>query len=142
MAEQIRTMAEALAQFAKAETFRPVPFYSSEGDFLTVCLSPELYYDERIDDTLTVFRSMKSDDVVGCKLKGVSILVERVVRTVKVEDDKIALSFLLLNAVGKTDAHEELYYDVSERLGTVQIPPEIVRPVPRHSPRHSHALAH
>lgn len=127
MASTNKTLTDALAERnATPLQFKVLPFYSREGDFLSICLTPDRYYCERIDETLTVYRSFSTDEVVGCKIKGVSILFERVVRTIRVVDEQFDLSFLLLNAVGKVDGNENLYYDVSDRCGTVRIPLHLI----------------
>lgn len=64
-----------LTEFLKGRSqkeFRVAPFYSKEGDFLTVFFRDADHYAERIDDRLTVYYSMEKDDLVGCKIKWVT----------------------------------------------------------------------
>ena len=54
----------------KPKGFTPRPFYSVEGDSLTFYFKDEQSYGERVDDFLTVYKSIKSDKLVGCQIKG------------------------------------------------------------------------
>jgi hypothetical protein len=51
--------------------FRPVPHYFPSGDYLTYYVSDERCRARRIDDFLTVYLAEGSDQLVGCKIKGV-----------------------------------------------------------------------
>jgi len=55
----------------KPQAFRPHPFYSEEGDFLTYYFKDEDCYAQRVDHILTVYVSQVSNEFVGFKLKGV-----------------------------------------------------------------------
>jgi hypothetical protein len=50
--------------------FRPKPYYSADGDSLTFYFKNEESYGERVDDFLTVYKSMKTGELVGCQVKG------------------------------------------------------------------------
>ena len=63
---------------AKPRGFRSRPFYSPEGDCLTFYFADEDHHAERMDEFLTVYRSMDRDKFVGFKLKGVAHLLELV----------------------------------------------------------------
>ena len=54
----------------KPKGFTPRPFYSVEGDSLTFYLKDEESYRERVDDFLTVYKSVKNEKLVGCQIKG------------------------------------------------------------------------
>lgn len=54
----------------KPKGFTPRPYYSVEGDSLTFYFKDEESYRERVDDFLTVYKSIKSDKLVGCQIKG------------------------------------------------------------------------
>ena|SRR3990172_3827506 len=64
-------------QTAKPESFTPKPFYSPEGDTLTYFLEDTEFYAKRLDDLVTVYRSTATDRLVGCKIKGVKRILER-----------------------------------------------------------------
>ena len=54
----------------KPKGFTARPLYSVEGDSLTFYFKDDESYRERVDDFLTVYKSIKSDKLVGCQIKG------------------------------------------------------------------------
>jgi hypothetical protein len=74
-------MADQLTRYVrsrKPQPFRPHPFYSKEGDFLTYFFRGDDYYAVRKDGHLTVYLSMDGNEFVGFKLKGVRLLFDTV----------------------------------------------------------------
>jgi hypothetical protein len=72
-------MADKLTEYLQehpCKGFRPVPFYSEMGDFVTYHARGERCYERRIDDLLTVYLSMETKELVGCKIKGVKHLLQ------------------------------------------------------------------
>ena len=104
------------------------PHYVRAGDFVSIYFSQEIAVSRRVDDVLTVYRSESSGELIGCKIKGVSILAENVVNMFKIEEDSIEIRLLLLNAAGPRKP-ERFYYQLSEKCGTATLPlNEIRRP--------------
>lgn len=60
--------------------------YVPLGDYLTVFFSSSFAIAERVDSMLTVYRCKRTGDLCGCKIKGISILAQRVVNEIKIED--------------------------------------------------------
>ncbi len=61
----------------KVKGFTSRPRYFRDGDFVSYYLVDEDHYAERVDELLTVYRSMKDRNrLVGCKIKGVSRILE------------------------------------------------------------------
>jgi hypothetical protein len=63
-------MADKLTEYLQqhpCKGFRPVPFYSEMGDFVTFHARGERCYERRIDDLLTVYLSMETKELAGCK---------------------------------------------------------------------------
>ena len=63
-------------QANKAKGFRPRPYISTEGDFVAFFMRDEDHYAKRVDKLLTVYLSMKTGKLVGCKFKGVRRILE------------------------------------------------------------------
>lgn len=63
-------------QQARYAGFTPRPSHSLQGDFVSFFVKDEEAVAQRIDDVLTVYRSLKDDALVGAKLKGVARLLE------------------------------------------------------------------
>lgn len=94
--------------------FQSTPQYFRDGDFLTVFFSDDIAHSQRIDDTLTIYVSDRTKEMVGCKIKGIRQLVENVRSLIEVEHDGISMELILLSAVGSKPP-KEMYYDVREK---------------------------
>jgi hypothetical protein len=105
---------------APRKDFSPVAHYSAHGDFLKVLVKPDAAISERIDETLTIYRSISSNEVVGCKIKGVSILAENWHTLIDVDSDNIQFNFILLAAKPSAESRK-LYYDVSKAVGSMTV---------------------
>jgi hypothetical protein len=103
------------------QSFKVKPWYSAEGDHLTVFFSPEMCYAERQDGLLTVFISERTGDLVGCKIKGISQLVENIKTTIRVTKDECEMNLILLAASG-TAPHKEYMYQLAEKVVGITIP--------------------
>ena len=85
----------------KAQGFTPHSFYSKEGDFLTYYFCDEDFYADRIDDILTIYRTMDQADFVGFKLKGIRHLLDTLGDfTLQVRDGDGALKLGMLFLAG------------------------------------------
>lgn len=49
--------------------FVPRAVYSSDGNFLSFYIRNDNAYSEQIDERLTVYRSIRNQEIVGCKVK-------------------------------------------------------------------------
>src|SRR5262245_22916350 len=54
-----------------AKGFRPVPHYFPSGDFVSYFFRNDRCYARQVDELLTVYLAFGSDELVGCKIKGV-----------------------------------------------------------------------
>lgn len=76
-------MAETLGDFfdrviADGEPeFRAEPWYNRQGDCFIYHWCADEFYREFIDDKVTIYRSVKTNEAVGCQIKGVSALVKK-----------------------------------------------------------------
>jgi hypothetical protein len=61
---------------AEFEKFEPKPMYSVRGDFLTVFFREDDAYERRVDESLTLYFSESGNELVGCKIKGVSAILK------------------------------------------------------------------
>jgi hypothetical protein len=92
----------------KCKGFVARPHYFPDGDYVTFYLSDERSYAERVDGLLTVYRSMKTDELVGCKIKGVRRLLEDGGNFgVSVKDEGVRLSFLFLIGLSLPEDKDE-----------------------------------
>ena len=88
--------------------------HSSVGDFICVFFNGDDFFEKRVDHVLTIHYSKEDpSQIVGCKLKGISILAKNVLNIVEVTDNNIDFKLLLLNAAG-ADEVKQHYYDLSK----------------------------
>ena len=78
MAERER---HGLAQFLKSEPsvpFTPIPFWEPETDSLIFYFKNEPSYSRRLNPLMTVFLSARDDRMVGCEVKGIKRILDRI----------------------------------------------------------------
>lgn len=56
--------------------FRPYLAISHEADTLTAYFKPDADYSKRLTDHVTLYRSLDSHEIVGCRIKGISGILE------------------------------------------------------------------
>ena len=88
----------------KPKGFTPRPFYSLEGDSLTFYFKDEESYRERVDNFLTIDKSVKSDKLVGCQIKGLARALKLLgdFGLFFVEDGSIRLSMIFIACMAAT----------------------------------------
>ena len=97
----IATKADLYAMFGTpVETFEPFAFYNPDGDCVEFFAKNEKYYGERVDDYVTVYKAVDTDEIIGSVIKNVRSLCKEL--SVKespqieiiVEDDQICIQHL------------------------------------------------
>jgi hypothetical protein len=90
----------ALMQALKAELpakqFAPYCFISKEADAMTVYVEADPDYSERLTEHVTIYRSLATNEVVGCRIKGISGIIEDLPNYIHVDHDGIKLSAIFL----------------------------------------------
>jgi hypothetical protein len=94
----------SLTDFIKSnrpEKFTPKPYYSQSGDALIFYFKGDPSYGERVDALLTVYRSMENGELVGCEIKGVRSILEKLGGFgVNVASPKVDLRLLFFGYLG------------------------------------------
>src|SRR6266481_2965245 len=99
------------------KTFEPSPLYTPEGDSLMFYIKDEDSYHERIDDLLTVYRSITTNQTIGCQIKGVRHKLDELSKflvTVTSQEFELGLLFLAYMAMA---SHDETVRHSYEFLG-------------------------
>ena len=127
-------MAEDLMSYLdgrEATGFEPRPFYSPDGDFLTFYFREDDHYAERVDELLTVYLSMDTQELVGCKVKGVRRILDTLGKLgVLVDDGEVKMSFLFLSgAFSREDARRKRYEEIGTRTKAIRINPKELQTV-------------
>jgi hypothetical protein len=94
-------MAETLMDYLANhpfQEFRSVPQYFETGDFLSYFIRDEQSYAKRIDEYLTVYHSITSEEIVGFKIKGVRHVIEKAGKfRLTCHDGEVSLTFILFS---------------------------------------------
>ena len=59
------------------QQFLPEPWYNRVGDCITYQTSDEAVVADRIDEILTILRSVEADEPIGFKIKGVNAILTK-----------------------------------------------------------------
>ncbi len=91
-----------------ANKFVPYCHLDKTADTLTVYFEGDADYSERLSDHVTLYRSLETNEVVGCRIKGISGLLEDLPNYVHVNHGGVKLSIIFLafrgTASGKTES--------------------------------------
>lgn len=88
------------------QPYKASPRYYSDGDFLTYFIDDRRCVAHRVNALLTVYTM--GDELVGCKVKGVQLLVEKLRSFhIEVTDGKIKLGLLFLSLRGEASDEEK-----------------------------------
>jgi hypothetical protein len=91
-----------------------------EGDYLSVFFCDEPYYADSVDDFLTAYRSLETQDLIGCKIKGLSCLAMDLQHQIAVVDGDVELRLVLQSAMDRSSEADSSvirrwYYDLEQR---------------------------
>ncbi len=87
---------EKTAKVIKREPFAPDVFYNQDGDCIEFVFSPEAYYQKRLDEWVTLYLDLKTDELVGSMLKHVSRLKKMPFFLVTIQHGKVRLDHLFM----------------------------------------------
>lgn len=96
---------ERLREKPMAKDFTPYLEFSKEADALNVYFRPDPDYSKRLTDHVTLYLSLESQEIVGCRLKGISGILEDLPNFVSVDDGERRLRILLVNY--RSEVHDE-----------------------------------
>ncbi|MDA7978180.1 MAG: hypothetical protein MPJ50_05350 [Pirellulales bacterium] len=95
-----------LIERANATGFTPYGDYSEEADAFNVRFLPDADYTERLTDHVTLFRSFENDRIVGCRIKGISAILEDLPNFVHVDDGPNQLLLVFWSFRGGLEGEE------------------------------------
>jgi hypothetical protein len=120
-------MAKDLMKFletAKPKGFEPRPYFGPHEDSLTFYFHNAESYGKRVDDLLTLFLSVKSDELVGCQVKGIRRNLKRLGNfgiAIKHGKVRLDLFFHLLAFLAEKPQQRQKYLDLSQRTKDVEV---------------------
>lgn len=126
-------MAESLSEFVHRTSgqsepgYDPEPWYNVAGDCMECNFRPDEFYACRVDSVLTLYRSIKTEEIVGFQVKAARAIHEILGDfCVEYRDKQMTLGILILGAFYQgrgarmpDSARRGLYDDLRGRLGRV-----------------------
>lgn len=104
--------------------FQPYVEMSPEADALTFYFKPDADYSERLTDHVTLYRSLESKEPVGCRIKGISGIIEDLPNFVHVDCQGIRLSLVFLAFRGGLDDEaRDVFKQLAEAAGDRTLQP-------------------
>ncbi|MBW3598483.1 MAG: hypothetical protein KY475_14580 [Planctomycetes bacterium] len=103
MAANLEALREQLEADAPVGEFEPYMRFSKEADALTFYFKPDREHSKRLSDHVTLFLSVDTGEVVGCRVKGVAEILEDLPNYISVNHDGVLLSVLFLPFRGDVD---------------------------------------
>ncbi len=103
MASELELL-EALRADMPAKQFVPYCFISEEANALTVYFEADPDYSERLNDHVTLYRSLQTNELVGCRIKGIEGILRDLPNYIDVDHDGIRLSAVFLPFRGSADS--------------------------------------
>ena len=100
--------------------FVPYCYLSEEADTLTVYFEGDADYSKRLCDHVTLYLSLETDEIVGCRIKGICGLLQDLPNYIQVKHGKVELSvvFLAFRGTAQDEASKamnDLAREASER---------------------------
>jgi hypothetical protein len=99
-----------LAQFLRdnppAKQFVPYSYLSKEADALTVYFEGDADYSRRLNEHITVYHSIETDEIIGCRIKGISSILQDLPHYFGVKHGGIELSIVFFAFRGGADNQE------------------------------------
>ena len=90
----------ALMQFLKknapAKKFVPYCYVNKQADALTVYFEGDADYSKRLNDHVTLYLSLETDEVIGCRIKGISGILADLPNYINITHGEVELSVVFL----------------------------------------------
>jgi hypothetical protein len=121
-------MATDLKDFLTAQIgdtpFQPYVTISREADALTAYFKQHADYSQRLTDHVTLYRSIDSNEIVGCRIKGIQGILEDLPNFLHVDHQGTTLSMVFWSFRGSLDdAARETFRELAEVAGDMALQP-------------------
>lgn len=103
MATESDPLIEFLRNNPSAEKFVPYCHRHLGSDVLTVYFEGDPDYSERLSEHVTLYRSLETNEIVGCRIKGIAGILEDLPNFLRVKHDGVDLSVLFFAFRGGVD---------------------------------------
>lgn len=123
MADAKNRVLDFLSQHEPMGEFAPYVEVSPEADALTVYFKPDRDYSVRLTDHVTLYRSLDTNDIVGCRIKGIEGLLADLPNYLRVNHDNVDLSFIFWSFRGGVDRAEvrDAFNELARSAGDLKV---------------------
>lgn len=93
--------------------FVPYCYLSEEADALTVYFEGDADYSKRLNDHITLYLSIETNEIVGCRIKGISGILADLPNYISANHDDVKLSVIFLAFRGGADQEAQSINDLA-----------------------------
>jgi hypothetical protein len=91
---------------------------------LTAYFKPDADYSQRLTDHVTLYRSIDSNEIVGCRIKGINGILEDLPNFLRVDHQGATLSMVVWSFRGTIDdTARETFNELAEVAGDMVLQP-------------------
>jgi len=77
-----------------ARKFVPYCYVNAQSDTLTVYFEGDADYSKRLNDHLTLYLSLETKEIVGCRIKGIACLLQDLPNYINIKHEGVNLALL------------------------------------------------
>ncbi len=90
-----------------AGPFKPYSTYSRMADALTFYFKPDRDYSKRLTEHVTLYLSVESNEVIGCRIKNISGILEDLPNYISIDHGGQKLKFIFMAQRGAAGNNED-----------------------------------
>jgi hypothetical protein len=111
------------SELAVTGAFRPYVDQSPEANALTVYFRPEPDYSKRLTDHVTLYLSLETNEIVGCRIKGIRELLEDLPNFVRVTHEGVELKVIFWSFRGcaKDEGERQTFNELAKKAGGMML---------------------
>jgi hypothetical protein len=122
------TSNDLIAIFANlpiANTFTPYVEFSEDADALNVYFRPDPDYSKRLTDHVTLYLSLETNRIVGCRIKGVAQILEDLPNYIDINHDGVKLSLIFWSFRGGAENEDvrNAFNELAKEAGDLVLSP-------------------
>ena len=113
---------DLLAAHGGSSAFQPYVYISPQADTLTAYFKPDADYSQRLTEHVTLYRSIDSNEIVGCRIKGIAGILEDLPNFLRVDHQGATLSMLFWSFRGGVDDDaRDAFKELAEAAGDMAL---------------------
>lgn len=88
-------------------SFKPYSTYSRMADALTFYFKPDRDYSKRLTEHVTLYLSVETNEIIGCRIKNISGIIEDLPNYIAIDHDGQKLKFIFMAQRGAAGDNED-----------------------------------